>query len=295
MTVSEAKKMIRRYYDISKPTEEEDFQYVEALTFLWEETKDPRLLLELGGWYYEKRRFDLALKYYEMAAEYKLPDAYNCLGYIWYYGRTGVKDYEKAFRYYSLAAESGNTEAAYKVADMYKNGYYVEKDYEKYKSIIRELYQKIESEDRLFEPVPQILIRMARILTEEGQVGEAVELYWHAKYFLAQRLQINAFFGDLNNMKWLIEELYQLIEFDRDDFDFYDLYELLRRPCQAVFQYNGKKHRVSAVEENGECVICFDDKWYRTRDDFFQNASIGNEKLTAIYDDLYCFEVVSWN
>ena len=295
MTVSEAKKMIRRYYDISKPTEEEDFQYVEALTFLWEETKDPRLLLELGGWDYEKRRFDRALKYCEMAAEYKLPDAYNCLGYIWYFGRTGDKDYAKAFRYYSLAAASGNTEAAYKVADMYKNGYYVEKDYEKYKSIIRELYQKIESEDRLFEPVPQILIRMARILTEEGQVGEAVELYWHAKYFLAQRLQINAFFGDLNNMKWLIEELYQLIEFDRDDFDFYDLYELLRRPCQAVFQYNGKKHRVSAVEENGECVICFDDKWYRTRDDFFQNASIGNEKLTAIYDDLYCFEVVSWN
>ncbi len=295
MTVSEAKKIIRRYYDISKPTEEEDFQYVEALTFLWEETKDPRLLLELGGWYYEKRRFDLALKYYEMAADYKLPDAYNCLGYIWYYGRTGEKDYEKAFRYYSLAAESGNTEAAYKVADMYKNGYYVEKDYEKYKSIIRELYQKIESEDRLFEPVPQILIRMARILTEEGKAGEAVELYWHAKYFLAQRLQINAFFGDLNNMKWLIEELYELIEFEEGDFDFYDLYELLRRPCQAVFQYNGKKHSVSAVEESGECVICFDDKWYRTRDDFFQNASIGNEKLTAIYDDLYCFEVVSWN
>ena len=30
----------------------------------------------------------------------------------------------------------GDMVAAYKVADMYKNGYYVEKDYEKYKLII---------------------------------------------------------------------------------------------------------------------------------------------------------------
>ncbi len=119
MTVSEAHGIAREYYNISVPTEEDDFRFTEALSFLLEETKDPRCMMELGGWYYGRRNFDLALKYYEMAAEYEYPDSYNCLGYIWYYGRTGEKNFEKAFKYYSLAAETGDREAAYKVAEFF--------------------------------------------------------------------------------------------------------------------------------------------------------------------------------
>lgn len=291
MTITEAKSIMRRYYRISKPREEDDFRYVEALSFLIEETKDPEYMMELGGWYYEMRRFDLALKYYETAAEYKLTSAYKCLGYIWYYGRTVEKDYEKAFRYYSLAAEAGDTEAAYKLADMYKNGYFVERDYEKYKAEIKRLYKKIKGETRLFEPVPQISIRMARILTEEGRKEEAAEIYMRAKYFLAQRLQINPFFGDLNNMKWLIGELYDIVGFNKEDFDFYDLYYLLQKPCKVTFRYQNRRYTVEAVEEDGECVITFGGKWFRTRDGFFQRASIGEMRLTSVYDDLYLFEV----
>lgn len=90
-------------------------------------------MMQLGGHYYGIRRFDLALKYYEMAADFEILDAYECLGYIWYYGRTGERDYEKAFKYFQKAADGGDAIAAYKLADMYKNGYFVEKDYEKYK------------------------------------------------------------------------------------------------------------------------------------------------------------------
>lgn len=85
-------------------------------------TKDLKAMMSLGGYYYDERKFELALKYYEMAAEYKIDSAYECLGYIWYYGRTGTKDYEKAFNYYKLAKDAGNIVAAYKLADMYKNG-----------------------------------------------------------------------------------------------------------------------------------------------------------------------------
>ena len=45
----------------------------------------------------------------------------------------------------------------------------------------------------------------------------------------AQRIRHNAFFGNLNIMKWLIDDLYELIEFDEEYFDFFDLYYLLRR------------------------------------------------------------------
>ena len=136
MTITESKRLVSDYYKISLPDEEDDFRFTEALGFIIETNRDPQAMMELGGWYYDKKIFDLALKYYEMAAEYKYEGAYVCLGYIWYYGRTGERDFEKAFKYYSLAADAGDYEAAYKVADMYKNGYYVEKDEEKYKSLI---------------------------------------------------------------------------------------------------------------------------------------------------------------
>ena len=54
---------------------------------------------------------------------------------VWYYGRTGTVDYEKAFRYFSMAGH--NPVAEYKLADMYHNGYFVEKDDVKYKEIIQ--------------------------------------------------------------------------------------------------------------------------------------------------------------
>jgi len=248
-------------------------------------------MMQLGGWYYDKRNFDLALKYYDMASEYKITSAYACLGYIWYYGRTGEKDFEKAFKYYSLAADAGDLESAYKVADMYKNGYFVEKDYEKYKSIIEDLFVKIKDSDQLFSPLPQIFMRLARIRTEEDKTEEAVSLYLYAKDFLAQRLRLNAFFGDLNNMKWLIEELYKLIEFDKTDFNFYDLYYLIMSPGKITFKYQKREYQLESVMEDGECVICFENKWFKTRDDFFGKAVIGNKRLTSIYDDLYMFEV----
>lgn len=291
MTVVEARRMIRDYYKISLPTEEDDFRFTEALSFIIEKNRDTRAMMELGGWYYGRRLFDLALKYYEMAAEYKDASAWGCLGYIWYYGRTGEKNYEKAFKYYTLAAEAGDLESVYKVADMYKNGYYVEKDCEKYKSMIEDLYLRVKDLTNLYAPVPQVFMRLARIRTEEGKTEEAVGLYRYAKDFLAQRLRVNPFFGDLNNMKWLVGELYGLVGFDKEDFDFYDLYYLLDSPCSVTFEYNGRKHSVECTEENGETAVCFDGKWYRTKDDFFKKASIGKYPLTEIYDDLCFFEV----
>lgn len=64
-------------------------------------------------------------------------EAYECLGYIWYYGRTGERDYKKAFEYFSKMMDKGNLVAEYKVADMYKNGYYVDKDQNKYENMIK--------------------------------------------------------------------------------------------------------------------------------------------------------------
>ena len=56
--------------------------------------------------------------------------------------------------------------------------------------------------------------------------------------------------------------------------------------------YDGKEQHLESVMEGNETTVCFNGKWFRSRDDFFGGACIGNERLTAVYDELYDFEEV---
>lgn len=292
MTVMEAKQIIRDFDEGRKYTEEEEFLFIEALQFLIEENKDPKDMLYLGGYYYEQKRFDLALKYYEMAASYDYDPAYECLGYIWYYGRTGERDFKKAFEYFSRLKDKGDPVAAYKVADMYRNGYYVEKDQAKYEEIIEQLYPKVKNARRLSEPLPEVFTRLARIRKEQGKQREAINLYLQAKRFLAERIKYNAFFGNLNIMKWMIDDLYEMLPFDEGEFDFFDLYYLLKTPHKISFRYEGQRVEVKSETEGEECVVCFEGKWFHSRDDFFKDAAINDIKLTSVNDELYAFKLI---
>lgn len=292
MTISEAKKIERDFYANPNPTEEDAFLYIEAMDYIIQITKDPHAMMLLGGHFYNERKFDLALKYYEMSAEYDYEPVYECLGYIWYYGRTGTRDYAKAFHYFEMAKNRGNLVAAYKLADMYKNGYFVEKNYEMYCQIIEELYPKVKNMQNLGNPLPEVFTRLARIRSAQGNKEEAIELYWEAKDFLAQRISYNSFWGDLNIMMWLIDDLYELMEFDFEWFDLYDLYYLAKAPIKVNFYFDDKKQEWEVLEEKGELVIRFNDNWYRNREEFFQKACIDSVLLTHIYDALYDFEVV---
>lgn len=296
MTLFEAQTIYRSYHHKINPTEEERFQYLETLDFLIHKTKDPDYMVELGSVYYEQRSFDLALKYYEMAAEYDNLYAISNLGYIWYYGRTGERNYEKAFYYFDKARSMGDMIAAYKVADMYKNGYYVQQDMQKYQEIIEELYPKVKNARRLDAPLPEIFTRLAKIRSEAGRVDESLQLYDQARDFLAQRIQGHPFFGDLNIMKWMIGDVYRLRPFDPETADLYDLYYLAQHPGLVTFSYEGEPHEVESVLENGQVVIRFDEKWYRTIDDFFQKAELDDVPITTLYEELLDFKVVrAWN
>ena len=109
---------------------------------------------------------------------------------------------------------------------------------------------------------------------------------------LADELEFNQFFGDLNVMKWLTEDLYTVTEFDRADFDLYDLYYLMREPVKVRFRYNDEEHIAEAVKEEGGIAVSFDGKWFRTIDDFFRSAELNGERLPALYYRLYGFEVM---
>ena len=178
MTLKEAMAIIDKYEFKSVLTGDEEFLLLEALDFMIETTKDTQWMVRLGGYHYDKRNFDLALKYYEMADELGDKWAAEGLGYIWYYGRTGETDYEKAFKYYQKAMENGNLRSMVKVADMYKNGYGVEKNEDSYVELIEEAYGYVEGAQFLHEPLPEVCTRLAKIRVEQGKISEAVWLYF---------------------------------------------------------------------------------------------------------------------
>ena len=297
MTREEANAVLRKYNDKSSLTEEEEFELIETLKYLTEhplfESHNYTFAEWLGGIYYDKRMFDLALKYYELAEMQGSRWAWNGLGYIWYYGRTGTVDYEKAYHYFKKTVDhEGNeiddmykTEAWFKIADMYKNGYYVEKNYEKYKEIIERLYEEeINEAEWPHESYAEIYTRLAGIRVKEGRTEEAAELYLDAKQDLIHRLLTNRFFGDLNRINWLVNDLYELIEFDPTDFDLYDLYYLLKKERLISFRHIDEKHEIESVlSEEGEMNIRFDDTWYRNINDFFLKTNLGEESIEHEY------------
>lgn len=294
LTIEHAQTIVKDYYDLKNPSEEEDFLFVEALEYLIYETNQSRYMMELGAWYYGRKQFDLAEEYYLKAAELKDIDAYQCLGYIYYYGRVGKPDYKKAYTYYKLASDAGDLIATYKMADMYRNGYYVQKDVDRYVSIIKSLYPKIKDATNVFAPLPEIYSRLARIYKKEGKVDEAIKILLYAKDFQAQRLIYNGFFGDLSIMKSIVFDLYQLIEFDFNHVDLFDLYYLLRLPATLVLCINQEEHLVESKVEDQMVYITMDGKNFENVDEFFSHAKIQNERLSAQYLNIDYVEVRSW-
>lgn len=88
---------------------------------------------DLGSCYYMgnivPQDYGRAAELYEMAMDHGCYQSIINLGYIWEYGRTGERNYEKAFQYYALAASlASSVEATYKLGDMYARGEYVERN-----------------------------------------------------------------------------------------------------------------------------------------------------------------------
>ena len=73
-------------------------------------------LLNAGAEAYRKGDYVTAQEYYTQAAKLGNVQAMCNLGYIYEYGRTGKRDYKKAFYCFKKAADSGRQKLAIKLA-----------------------------------------------------------------------------------------------------------------------------------------------------------------------------------
>jgi hypothetical protein len=296
MTSTEAQRILSSYYDKENHTKADDFVYTEALMYLIKSTKSPKYMTELAWFYAEKKHFVPELKYLEMAAEYDYIPALEELGYMWYYGQHGEKDYNKAFLYFSKGAEKGEGKETlwcrYKLADMYHYGLGTQKNEAKYEELISEVWQEVNPPEYLNEPFPEIALRYAQIIASKGRKEEATKILKEAKKFLAERLSYDPFWGYISVMERIVKLLYTLENFTAESADFYDLFYLTDRPGKYTFSYAGKTESIEVTDEESEKAIRFSGKFYRNFAEFCEKAEIRSKKFTNIYDEIIDIEPV---
>ena len=133
--------------------------------------------------------------------KYSFGYAADTLGYIHYYGRIdGRPDYEKAFFYFSVASAYNITEARYKLADMFLNGYYVAPNppmaYQTYIKLYNETRYYFEDGDYSCD-FADCALRMDKVLSLIPiQRVHRYKVLLEAKYAIEKRIKYNKEIGD---------------------------------------------------------------------------------------------------
>lgn len=293
MDKKEAQKIIKKHLNDDNPSKDDEFAFIEACNFLIETENDPDAMVCLGGYYYEKEKYHLAEKYYLMADENGNDWAADGLGFIYYYGRAGERDFKKAMHYFSIAKNRGNLEAAMKIADMYHHGYGVAKDETKYKALLLEIYEKIKDTNKLFDPYPEVAHRLGEILIKEGRWKEAIPILYKGKAFIEQRIRYNPFWGNFIVCRRTINLLYQVVSFDENEFNFFDLFYVLAKPHKVRLTYHGKIYIIESFFDEGEMRVKCDDKLYKSIENFLMTALFDGKHAYVIqYEDYPLLEII---
>ena len=74
------------------------------------------------------------------------------------------------------------------------------------------------------------------------------------------------------------------------------LYYLLNSPHEIrmypQFDYEGSYVELKSVQEGDACEVCFNNKWFHDRDDFFARAEFDGVQIKYTYRDFWRIEVV---
>lgn len=174
------------------------------------------LLNELGAKYYTGDCFSVdyekAIQYYSKAEEYGNAIAIENLGYCFYYGKGCTKSFEEAYKRFSLAYSlSKSCICLYKLGDMHKNGYYVEKNETAAFRLYKEAYDIACEDNYLYSG--DAAMRLADCykngIGTETDIDAALHLYLDAEIRLLDKNNAGIAFTEkmLNRVKDEVNEL----------------------------------------------------------------------------------------
>ncbi len=288
MNQKEANRIILRFYSNPNPSSTERFKFEEAMEYMIRTSSDSNYIVGLGSYYRGLGRTDLAMKYFEQAIAAGDIGVYECLAAVYLDEHSGMKDYARAFECFKTSWErSGSLQAYLEMAEMYRNGWGVQKNEEVYRNIIEEVYREIGHSQFMGNPVSEVCIHLGEIRREQGRAEEALDLFIHARNFLVRRIKEYALEADFHEMERLVNSIYEIVEFDETNMDIFDLYFILQPATQVKFWYRQKQYMLAYVKDEEGEAIRFNRQWYRSLTDFMCRGKIDGEPIIKVAAHLY--------
>ena len=285
-------------------TEENKFIDAELSMYVYHITGNTGFLLEAYGYgVYTNKQYLLnelikSLDKGEEVNTYFIAQMYSS-------GELGYTDYEKAFYYYTRALtappQGGGSKsiedayfdcrnwANYKLALMYRDGLYVEKDYAKYQEMIRETYEKTKVSEYPYDSY-DAHIEMARILFEENKIEEASEILLNIRpliWFFVTKVS-----SEIDELISINELLYKYCPFDTTEIQPIDITYLLKDNNILSFYHNDQKYFIYMIEEEDCQLIQFGQHFYSSIENFMKYARIEGESFCSALPDTYGWEVL---
>jgi hypothetical protein len=161
---------------------------------------------------------------------------------------------------------------------MFKNGLYVKRNYNKYVKMIESIVEDFINAggENILPCIDFAFVELAKIFKEKGDNEQSLKYAFKAKELNDAR-RYN--FLEVTKMPEILDIIYSLIPFDKDNMDIYDLLYLLKQPAKAKIFAHGKEYNVESFNLNGYCMVKFNDKYYKNIKEFFNKAIIDDKKF----------------
>lgn len=168
---------------------------------------------DLGALYYMgdvvKQDYAKAAELYEQAVAHGCFQSVINLGYIYEYGRAGVRDLALAYRYYSLAAAlAPSSEAVYKLGDMFSRGALGEPDPAQALALWERSLDLAEGLAEIAQPA----VRIAQLLVGPDREAAGVEPNPLRALYLFQQAEVGLRIDIENGQTYYRKRLAEAIE-----------------------------------------------------------------------------------
>ena len=282
-------------YRIKYPlTEDEEFIFVETLKQIIKLESSPFNIVLLADYYFQKSKYDLARKYYEMAidieelkpSKYKYSiiikqRMYRKLGEIWYFELGNIKQDKNRALYYWKKAED--------LEDLKSRVYIIKfinlQDYEKQ---INKLYEKVKFEYevlkmKVFE-LPYVYYSFAKVLINKDNITEAISILNKARKELESDLSWDLTYDNLELLDNIVNMIYKYN--GKQELNIFDLFVLLKEPNIIRFKHKDEVYELISKKVDNIIGIKFKDYWFKDFKDFLFKVTLNEQSICKLYDEI---------
>lgn len=201
------------------------------------------------------------------------------IGKKYLYGTNGnPPNYKLAYKYFYHGDKLGNVECRFYKGLMYKYGLHVKQNRYKYSDLLTSILKEFlyAGGEEVFPYIDFFLIERAKRFKEYDEYEKTLKFAEMARELNDSRIYN---YLSVSNMPEILDIIYSIVPFDKDDMDVYDLLYLLKKPAKAKFFAKGKEYDIESFNNNGYCIVKFNNKYYKNAKEFFNKAVIDGKKF----------------